>query len=238
MARKQSNVSLSDARLAEHLDASLLTLKTLCAAYDAGSYFVAFSMTNEVRKILVENPYFVRIRGEKKFRTARPFFGEGTEVLKDQRGRPFIIEGNVMPENRLIAMRSGQGSVLFIPTSLDEHQGPQLSFRDWWNRDVIYRDGSSASPRRQLTRREFIDDMRNRLGSHSDTELPELLDELQRHTSWGTTDIGAVFNGQQLSISKGTLPVLAGPSSAMIRRISEEVLDAYGYQETLASSAP
>jgi hypothetical protein len=93
----------------------------------------------------------------------------------------------------------------------------------------IYRDGSSAKPRRTLTRREFIDDMRNRLGAHSDTELPELLDELQRHTSWGTSDISTVFNGAKLSVSDGTLPVLAGPSSAMIRRIAAEVLDAYGY---------
>jgi hypothetical protein len=229
MVRKSETVSLSDARLAQNLDTSILTLRTLCEAYDAGSFHVAFSMTNEVRKILIGNPYFVRVRGEKKFKTARPFFGEGTQVLRDSRGRPFVIDGNIMPENRLIAVRSGQGTVIFVPTSLNEHQGALLSFRDWWNRDVIYRDGSSATPRRQLTRREFVDDMRNRLGSHSDTVLPELLDELQRHTSWGATDISINFNGQTLSVSDGTLPVLAGPSSAMSRRIAAEVLDAYGY---------
>ena len=124
-------------------------------------------------------------------------------------------------------------------------QTKTLNFRDWWNRDVIYR-ASAAMPgtppdliplrpqdqvpyekRQTLERRTFVKDMRNKLGAHLDKEIPELLDNLQRSHSFGIAFAIETPSGV-LRTADGTLDVRTGPAAAMMRQISQEILVAYG----------
>ncbi|GAM98090.1 hypothetical protein U91I_01720 [alpha proteobacterium U9-1i] len=80
--------------------------------------------------------------------------------------------------------------------------------------------------RKRLVRREFVELMRNKLGAHLDEEIPELLDALQRSESFGVDVEWRVPTGV-VSIGAGTLPVVVGPAAAMMRKISQELIDAY-----------
>ena len=130
-----------------------------------------------------------------------------------------------------------------------------LPFRDWWNRDVIWR-ASAAHPggdptiipltvdkqlpyekRQKLCRREFVELTRNKFGAHLDHEIPEVLDQLQRSRSFG---IGFVINigNRVLNSYDGTLETRIGPAAAVMRQIAQETLIAYGLTELWVPERP
>jgi hypothetical protein len=61
--------------------------------------------------------------------------------------------------------------------------------------------------RATLVRERFVGMMRNKLGAHLDTEIPEMLDELQRSHLFGGDIQTQAPDGRFLSSLDGTLPV-------------------------------
>jgi hypothetical protein len=234
MAKSVGAVRLSEAQLQEHIAAGLENIRHLCSVYDSGHPYISFSLATEVYRVLCSNPVVVRLRGTKEFTSP---------VL------PGMDDPNVLtPRNKLVGVQFGGDPPIlnYLPAFLlDRPRSRPLPFREWWNRDVIYRAGAgkhglpadvipareedqvSHQDRQTLVRREFVEQMRNKLGAHMDEEIPEVLEDLQKAAAFG-----AVFSIQtptgEFSTARGNLPIGAGAAAAMMRQIAEEVLVAYG----------
>lgn len=227
----ERRVQLTDEQVLAHVQASLETIRHLCRVFDEGHPYVAFTLASEVHRILTAGGAATRARGTRQFSTP-----------PDD-----LPPNNLMPGNKLIAARlSGEPpEVSFMPLlSGSENQHRSLNFREWWNRDIVYRAGaakpgeSSAlipvriedqvpeSQRETLTRRTFIELMRNKLGAHLDIDQPELLDHLQKSTAFGGTFVIETPAGL-LSTEDGTLPMRVGPAAGMTRQIAHELLCAF-----------
>lgn len=225
-ARRQ----LQDHELIDQFASGLDRLNKLCAAYDRGQSDMALYMSIEISKLLVENRAAIKMRARRTFTTPSEDIG------------PDIINAT----NKLTFMRLGgePPSVSFMPF-LNETPSPpkSLQFRDWWNKDLIYL-GSTAlpgtdpsmlpvndSPRRsyaereKLSRRRFIEIIRNTLAAHQSSELPEIIDILCSGRDWGV--ISLQTDQGMLSVRDGTLKVGTAVFEAMLRQISHEVLEAY-----------
>lgn len=232
-AAKFKSRKLDETELLALFDQSLSTLSHLASIYDSGFHPIALQMATEVHKLLTQDGPATRLRGLRRFATIDT--GDQSRIL------------NAM--HKLVgAQLSGQ------PPKLDfiaKFQMPDpdrtmenLSFKEWWNRDIIYR-ASAALPgsppgiipindspsvpfdkRETINRRDFVAMLRNKLGAHQDGDLPILLDELEDARSWG----GFICNTPEgtLSTEDGTLTTGATIMAAMMRQIAHEVLVAYG----------
>jgi hypothetical protein len=217
----------------------LETIRQLCTLYDNGNAYITFTLGTEVHKFLTAESN-VRVRGSKKFPT-----------LQDD-----YSDKNLLSEHKLIGTRCYRGDRADPPRIECHPAFPStpypiklLDFRDWWNRDVIYR--ANASPlgwnpltvplqvqdqipynqREKLVRRTFVEMTRNKFGAHLDAETPEMLDNLQR-----TESLGIVFavnlGGTVFNTADGSLRTVIGPAAAMMRQIAHELLCAYGIADT------
>jgi hypothetical protein len=223
---------MTDKELAQHARHNLETIRELCILYDGGSQYIAFTLATEIQKFLTAGSN-VRLRGSKRFPTLQ---GDYTDR-------------NLLTEHRLISFRVYPGeppSVECRPAFPDTPLPVKLlKFREWWDRDVIFR-ASAAPPgwknpttvplqkteqvpyheRNRLTRRTFVEQTRNKFGAHLDREIPELLDQLQRNESLGMV-LAVNINDSVFNTADGTLVMRVGPAAAMMRQIAHEVLVAY-----------
>ncbi len=235
MSEKERTIRLTQPEIQEHIEAGLENLRDLCRIYDEGRPYVSFSMATEVKRILDSNSYTRRVRGVKNFPTPR--------------GRN--DKGNLVVEAKLIVVRFGDNPPVadFLPKYQRDRVEPVLlTFREWWNRDIIHR-ASAAPPgtppdmiplrleqqipydkRKTLVRRIFVAMMRDKLGAHLDDEIPETLDVLQKSHSFGVS-LAVTTPAGEFDTFDGTLPVRTGPAAAMMRQISQEVMVAYGLAE-------
>lgn len=227
----------SDAEFARIHGEIRSTISTLAQVYDSGSPNVAPALATEISKFLTTGDKITSVRKDTMFTTV------------DFDYSPL----NLAAEHKLIVAdfhgHSDQEPPFFV-TFRHASSGPtpngfkSLSFVEWWNRDIIYR--ASAAPdqsrplliptnpahlvprnsRKTLTRREFIQLVRNKLGAHLDRHLPEELDNLLRSSGFGIA-IEAEVAGTKLSTEDGSLPVTIGPWAAMVRQIAHEVLEAF-----------
>jgi hypothetical protein len=228
--KKATNVrQLSESDLLNSFAQSLDTLSHLASIYDGGFAPISLAMATEVRKILTENAAATRLRGAMSFTTPR-----GAD---DPR--------NLSPMNKLTIARIGE-SLTFLPQFYQPQpdQLVGLSFREWWNKDVIYRAGAAppgmpagmlpinGSPmiafekREKTTRMGLVNLLRNNLGAHQTSEMPALIDVLEAARSWGNFYIETP--DEMLSTNDGSLRAQVSPMSAMMRQISHELLVAYG----------
>jgi len=207
-------------------------LEELGKIYDGGYSEIAVQMAIEINKILTENNEATKLRGHIKFES--PDHEDEYTML------------NAL-HKLTIANIGGAPPVLnFMPAFAAGPKRPpkKLIFREWWNRDVIYR--ASAAPigtpagmipvnnsptvpfkkRETVTRRELISLVRNKLGAHQEKDFPVLLDEIDETSNWGTFVTGTP-NGD-LSTEDGSLITRTKIIPAMIRQISLELLRAYG----------
>jgi len=205
----------------------LRNIASLCRIYDEGHPYIAFSLASEIHKLLTASSAMNAVRGDKLFPTVDLTYSDL----------------NILPEHRLIKALVYRDHVEFHP-ALDGAKGPKsLKFRDWWNRDIIYRAGASKNPmavvhpvreseqvprnkRRTLTRRIFVELVRNKLRAHVDNDLPETLDALQRANAMGI-NVSVDLGDRMLNSIDGTLPMTIGPAAAMIRQISYELLSTF-----------
>ena len=226
---------LTELELAEHERLSLETISRLCEIYDAGHPYIAFTLAADTYRFLTESSN-TKQRGTKQFITFTPPHRK-TNLLCEHKLTTANVRGDT------------QGWYLeFVPTIFSKplpYPTKLLTFRDWWNRDIIYR-ASAAPPgtnpsivpldpnlqipyekRRRFVRREFVQLMRNKFGAHLDKEVPELLDTLQRSESFGVGLTVNLPSGPVNSLD-GTLRTRVGPGAGIMREIAEEVLIAYG----------
>jgi hypothetical protein len=224
--RKQTEAELK----ALH-DGALTTLMHLARAYDTGAISVAFSMATEIIKVLTTT-YSARERKHSRRRFTTPIeIGPTTGPT---------------PLHKIVHQRvfGPPPAIEFVPAYKSGLEPEVMEFRDWWNRDLIYR--ASASPpgyppgsiplrredwlpidkRPRLTRRLFIDLVRNKFGAHLDENVPEELDRCLRTNMMGF-DFQMTYGGKLYSTSDGSMPVVCPPAAAMVRQIAEEVLRAY-----------
>jgi len=218
----------------------LENIRALCRIYDDGHQYIAFTLATEVRKVLVDNPASARTRGEKRFPTPKNDY------------RPTNLAAELPLAIAQVHVKSGgklgevpTGTVTFLPTSIEAPLGMEwLLFREWWNRDVIFR--ASAAPkgapphliptntaeqvprskRYSMSRRTFVDLMRNKVGAHIDSDLPEVLEGLLKGFYFGM-DLRVEYGEGALSLHEGTMHVEVGVAAAMMREIGHEVLWAY-----------
>jgi hypothetical protein len=231
--KKTSNVrQLSESDLLNSFGQSLDTLAHIAGIYDGGFAPISLVMATEVRKILTENAAATRLRGAMTFTTPR-----GAD---DPR--------NLSSMNKLTMARLGGSppALTFLPQFYQPQpeQLVTLPFRDWWNKDVIYRAGAAppgtppgmipvnGSPtvpfekREKTTRMGLVNLLRNNLGAHQTSEMPALIDTLEEARSWGNFALGTPDG--MLSTDDGSLKALVSPMAAMMRQISHELLVAYG----------
>lgn len=226
---------LSDADFERAVNQSLSTLEHLCATYDGGYTAIAALMAVEIRKIVSDNAGAAKLRGGKKFPTSA------------ETHKPSVISAR----HDLVGARVGgeKPSVMFVPSYAMPDGGhipvKYVDFRIWWHREPIYRassaipgktpkglipvNDSDATPfakRRTLTRMQLVDMVRNKVGAHTEPDLPELIDDLESGVDFAAFSM--VSNGKELSTLDGTLPVQTGPLQAGIRQIAHEILVAYG----------
>ena len=220
----------------KHIENSVLNIAGICELFDAGNSYISFLLAAEIHKVLTTGKGIASIRGDMRFPTV------------DFEYSP----GNLMAEHKLIiAQQTGQPDreppfyVDFIGVRGDSPFPIKwLPFRDWWNRDVIYRASaaSQATPTGHLptdvrlhtprekrflfTRRTLIEQIRNKLGAHIDREVPEELIKLQKANSFG---IGIFMNvdGVLFNTVDGSMPMKTDPGSAMVRQIAHELLEAF-----------
>lgn len=239
---KASNVrQLSYSDLLNSFGQSLDTLAHLASVYDGGFAPISLLMATEVRKILTENAAATRLRGAISFTTPR-----GAD---DPR--------NLLSMNKLTIARLGGNAptLTFCPQFYlpQPEQLVALPFRDWWNKDIIYRASSAPrgtpagmipvndSPtvpfdkREKITRMGLVNLLRNNLGAHQTAEMPEIIDVLEEARSWGNFAMGTPDG--MLSTDDGSLKVLVTPMSAMMRQIAHELLVAYGRSDPPPSEA-
>lgn len=234
MVRRKKKIDarrLSDAELLELFDGSLDTLQHLARVYDEGHSPIAFLMATEITKLLTENSAAIKLRGTRLFPTIPD--------AHDERVLNAIY--------KLTGARLGGDppTVTFMPKFQLPEPDPvvELPFKDWWNRDIIYR-ASAAPPgtpaglipvndsptipyhkREKVTRMKLVSLLRNKLGSHQDAEMPRLLDELDESKNWGSFGIDTPEG--TLSTDDGTLKIAVRLMPAMMRQICHEVLVAY-----------
>ncbi|WP_443747818.1 hypothetical protein [Asticcacaulis solisilvae] len=212
---------LSEFQAQTALDHSLDTLKVLTEAFDSGRYGVAFSMANEIVKIVSGNEFCTKHRGAKNFKVPN---------------LP-ILENNLAPQTRIILTRihnMEEQYGMFLPLFLPENLPTTvLKFREWWNRDPIYisKPNIKTGERKNLTRRQFITDVRNTRGSHFDLNEHEEIELLQSVESVGVYFIAERPDGNDLSTEDGSLEIRISPAAAMMRQISFELLNAYGIKD-------
>lgn len=227
----------------DNFETSLDNLGVLAKAYDDGIFAISLSMSTEVHKILTEDRFAIQSR--KKARFSTPDFGDESRML------------NAL--HKLTACRvSGQAPILdFLPNFYFPNPNTPtkfLQFKEWWNDDVIYRAGAALpgqnpslipvnnspsvpfSKREKITRREFVSLLRNKLGSHSDVDVPILMDELADTRSWGHVRIETEKGN--FDTFDGTLKTRGGIVPAMMRQISHEVLVAYGREDPPPTAPP
>jgi hypothetical protein len=199
MSRRRSNTGgrkLTDDELLQSFDQSLDTLAILASAYDGGHAPIAFSMATEVNKILTENGAATRLRGSRTFTSPEKHHTKNT----------------LSPLHKLTSARlsAPPPTLTFVPTFYMPDGPPpnSMSFRDWWGRDVIYRasaalpgdapgmipvNGSPTTPydeREKMTRMGLVALLRNKLGAHQTSEMPELLDQLEEARNWASFAVG------------------------------------------------
>ncbi|WP_294173219.1 hypothetical protein [uncultured Sphingomonas sp.] len=201
------------------------------AVYDQGYSPIGSSIATEVYKVLTENGEATRPRGKLNF--SGPLDYDNPSVLSEVEKLTFMELGGDPPKlGYLPIYRSG------------DVQKFTMSFRDWWNKDVIYR-ASAAMPgsspgmipvnespsvpydkREKLTRLRLVQLLRNKVGSHLEADWPLLLDQIDDERAWGIATIQTP--DRVLSTQDGTLKVEVRRLPAMMRQISHELVEAYG----------
>ena len=229
MSKRKSGVDgrkLSMDELANLSNQNLDTLAILARVYDDGYRPIIFTMATEIQKLLTENSSSVKLRGTKLF--------SSPDKPHDSR--------NLAPLYKLatIRVKSPPPILLFEPSyfSPDLPSPVAMTFRDWWNRDLIYVAGAISGEltyarRQSLTRLRLVSLIRNKLGAHQAPEMPVLLDELETAWNWLGFDVSTPEG--IVSTHDGSLPIVVGPIAAMMRQICHEVLEAYGRIDAAAS---
>ena len=230
MAKKHS-----EAELLKLFEDGLTSLGHMARIYDEGHTPIVFNMAVEIKKMLTENAAAMKLRGALRFMTYDD--GHDPDVLT--------------PSEKLICRKlSGDPPSLEVEPRFYSRDGEpvELKFREWWNRDVIYRasaavpgtplgmipvNGSPVQPyekRSKTTRRELIELLRNKMGAHQDVDLSELLEEIELSKGWVGFELEHPTHGV-LSTDDGTLPIRVGVIAALVRQICHELLVAYGRED-------
>jgi len=225
---------LAEDELWGHFQKSLETLQHLAKVFDDGHSPIAFSMATEVYKILTENSSATRLRANKIFTT--PSFDAGPNIISAVHKLTLVSFGGTPP------------AISFDPIFYGVSYGVEnLDFRTWWNRDVIFR-ASAALPgtppgilpvndtpavpfekREKLTRMRFVQLLRNKAGSHLESEWPMLFDELDDEKGWGGFAIHTPDG--EFSTENGTLSIRRRQVGSMMRQITHELLIAYDFAD-------
>jgi hypothetical protein len=223
---------MSENELLAMFDQSLTTLSFLTKTYDDGRYPNALLMAVEVHKLLTQGGPAMRLRSLRNFTTI-DFLNDEQRMLNAMHKLVVVRIGGELPQIDF-----------FAAFQIGEARLVTLSFKEWWNNDVIYR-ASAALPgsrpgwfpvndapsvpfqsRQAINRRDFVALFRNTRGAHQDDEMPILLEELEETRSWSGFSIGTPDGA--LSTDDGTLKTGASIMAAMMRQIAHQLLIAYG----------
>jgi hypothetical protein len=226
----------TEAEMAQHIEESVRNIEGMCGLFDGGNAYIAFSLAAEIHKVLTTGQNIALFRAGMRFPT----------ISFEYSPRNLAAEHKlIMAEQHAHSDQNPPLYVDFIPISRDgSFPIKWVPFRDWWNRDVIYR-ASAAPPgtpvghiptderyqlpknkRKTFSRRELIETIRNKLGAHLDRDIPEELNQLQKAHAFGIS-IRAAIDGKTLDTIDGTMPMKTGPGAAMVRQIAHEVLEAF-----------
>ena len=214
--RKYENRPLGKPELRERFFDTLKNIQSMCEIYDGGNYNIFSSISTELIKLfsdgdgaLIRNEFFY-VTQEKKV---------STEYLTPQMPLVYI---------RAKTAENGDGTIMHLHTfSTDAHFATEeVKFNIWWQKDIIF----LASPpikgtREKLTRYELIKLVRDKIGSHTDKNIPLVLDHLFRRESWGNVVASSVDLNQDFGKAMQQDIVLNTPIQAMVRQIAAETLN-------------
>jgi hypothetical protein len=226
----------TEAEMAQHIEESVRNMEGMCGLFDSGNAYIAFSLAAEIHKVLTTGQNIALFRADMRFPTVSFEYSPGNLAAEHKL---------IMADQHAHSDQNPPVYIDFIPASADgSFPIKWLSFRDWWNRDVIYR-ASAAPPgtpvgriptderaqvpknkRKTFSRRELIEAIRNKLGAHLDRHIPEELNQLQKAHAFGIS-IRVTVDGKTLDTLDGSMPMKTGPGAAMVRQIAHEVLEAF-----------
>lgn len=222
---------LNAGEIAAQISDMLALICQLCSAYDEMQPLMSLSLAVELQK-----------------------FHTHTSVIKQRKSKRFYTPPdlsnprNLAPEQKLafFQLSGPPPSVFCLPKYLNTEIYPSdfynCDFKTWWNRDIIFRSSAAKSgvprglipvklneqipyeKRPTLSRRTFLQLVRNKIAAHSDDKVPEILYDLQKFLT-----VNVVVNG--LSTDDGSLPIKTTMAAAMIREIAHETLVAYEVNE-------
>jgi hypothetical protein len=172
------------------IDRDVTSLLHMTTIYDSGHTGIAGDMATVVEKIFVANRTAAEDRGTRAF----------PSLHHDD------SPSNLMPYHHSTGMVIGGDpvTVSFYPLFAMTLQRPQhQKFTVWWESEPIYRAGAGKpgtldgmiplkaedqipySDREKFTRRSFVNDLRNAIGSHTSDSIPALLHDLYQVGAFG-----------------------------------------------------
>ncbi len=120
----------------QHIEESVRNIEGMCGLFDGGNAYIAFSLAAETHKVLTTGQNIALFRAGMRFPT----------ISFEYSPRNLAAEHKlIMAEQHAHSDQNPPLYVDFIPISRDgSFPIKWVPFRDWWNRDVIYR--ASAAP--------------------------------------------------------------------------------------------
>jgi hypothetical protein len=237
---------LRDEELMEQVQAHLSNVELLATAYDSGSIFVSGLLAVALDNVLTDLPVSKIFRANLTFQgpVGPSHYGMDERRMLSPLHKLFVTRiGGSSPEAECIPV--------FREASAGATEMQQMDFKTWWNRDVVFRAGAAKpelnlgagvvamwpedhvpyEQRVTLTRREIVKTLRNKIGGHVNTEIPELLDRLRTGQLLSFNAVVSTEDGSTRSLAEGTLPLLASPMDASVRQIAFELLAARNGQD-------
>jgi hypothetical protein len=239
---------LRDDELMEQVQAHLFNVELLAAAYDIGRISVSGLLAVALDNVLTDLPVSKIFRANLAFQgpVGPNHYGMDERRMLSPLHKLFVTRiGGSSPEAECLPV--------FREASAGATEMQQMDFKTWWNRDVVFRAGAAKpelnlgigvvamwpedqvpfEQRVTLTRREIVKILRNKIGGHVNTEIPELLDRLRTGQLLSFDAVVSTDDGATKSLAEGTLPLRANPMDASVRQIAFELLAARDARDNL-----
>lgn len=213
--KKYKGRPLGKPELRQRFFDTLKNIKSMCDIYDQGNFEIYASMTTELSKLFMEGDGKL-IRNE--------FF-----YLTSKRK---VHAKHLTPQHPLVYVRSqtnvdGTGSITHahVLSNPQPNNIEEVKFNEWWEKEIVFLDSPPRSGvREKLTRQQVIKLVRNKIGAHTDKEIPLVLDRLFDRRSWGNVIASQIQVGEDLETAMQRDNVINAPIHAMVRQICAEVL--------------
>lgn len=228
---------------ARAVGATLHAVRVLADAYDRGLPEIARELSTPLQRLLTDELIGTRERRKMKV-LSRLYPVNSNNILKQSLATYLEVNMNTDGQPLTADGRNMRVTCTHAPgfRALSAVVDRWLPFKEWWNEPILIEGAASGSDipldaakqipfsrRRKMNRREIIEVVRNKLGSHFDTELPGDAWLLQDPLFVEHIEV-AVDGGPQI-IALDTRPsqfvFTNHPLHAIVRHVAFEILESF-----------